>query len=361
MREGQSLCKVRTSIVVDLPSVRRNAAAFIDNSLIADVYSEGGWQPWVTTWTRIGDGYRFQADLMMASGALDQASEALLCALTAFELARQLLDQSSPARGEITSKIEACTQQFGQCRRRPAEWIRIGCSDHWGVSAFFLPADGPERSAPSVICISEDDEAIEALVGKLLPGLADRGVSILVVSGADISSHPVFERDLLLGFCLDYLVGRADVDSERVAVYGEKFAAVHATNFAASNHRIAAAVCDGGVWRSTRMQGSIEWMAGAERTTDDASATSYRLQAMRRLKCPILVTAGERGLVSVPEAIRLQADCMAAGIDLDVVIPRTIETARGAIENFITTYDFVFGWLERKLGARRQLRTITHL
>jgi hypothetical protein len=361
MQEGLSLCKVRTSAVLDLPSLRRDAAAFIDSTLIADADTEECWQRCVTIWTRIGDGYCFQADLRMASGALDQASEALLCALTAFELARQLLDESSSTRGEITSKIEACAQRFGQCRRRPAEWVRIGCSDQWGFSALFLPADGPERSAPSVICISEDDEAIEALVGKLLPGLADSGLSMLVVSGADISSHPVFQRDLLLGFCLDYLVGRADVDGDRIAVYGEKFAAVHATSFAASDHRVAAAVCDGGVWRSTRMQGSIDWMAGAERTTDDAGATSYRLQAMRRLKCPILVTAGERGLVGAPEAIRLRADCGAAGIELDVAIPRTVETAKGTIENFITTYDLVFGWLERKLGARRQLRTTTHL
>jgi len=359
MRADLSLRKGRTDAVIDLASAQRNAAAFMEDLPTANVDGEESRRRWVATWTGIGDGYCVQADLKMADGEHTQASDALLCALTAFEVARRLLDDNDPTRGEITSKIRARVRKFGQRRSRPAEWIRIGCSDRWELSAFFLPSDGPERCAPSVICISEDDDPIEALAGRLLPGVAGRALSMLIVSGADISGHPAFERDLLLGCCLDHLIARADVDGDRIAVYGEKFAAAHATNFAASDRRIAAAVCDGGLWNAARMQASIDWMAGAQRTADDASVAAFRLQVMRRLKCPILVNAG--GPVSLSEAIRLHTDCMKAGIELDFVVPRCVETAEGPIENFLATDDFVFGWLERELGAHRQPRTITCL
>lgn len=73
----------------------------------------------------------------------------------------------------------------------------------------------------------------------------------------------------------------------------------------------------------------------------------------RQGACPILLMAGGRGMVSIQEAIKLQADCGAADIDVELAIPRMISPPVGEIENFVTLDDSVFGWLGRKLEGHR--------
>ncbi|WGD51104.1 hypothetical protein QA641_37110 [Bradyrhizobium sp. CB1650] len=68
-----------------------------------------------------------------------------------------------------------------------------------------------------------------------------------------------------------------------------------------------------------------------------------------RLKCPVLVVAGGRGIVSGSEAIELQNACAAARMDLQLVISPSTMTDAGEIENFVICDDRIFGWLEQRL------------
>jgi hypothetical protein len=351
----------RGEAAIDLASARRNAAVFIDNLPVTDIYNAKDRERWVSNWIRTGDGYCLLAELEIRRGSIESGCEAWLCALTAYEVAKRLADSCQPDRAEIAAKIAACVHQFGLHQARPAERIRIACCDQPELAAYFLPADGPEPQAPSIICISEEDETAEELLGKLLPAARGRGMSMLVVGGADVSAHPLARPELLLECCLDFLSLRPDVDGGRIGVYGERLAAAHATSFAASDGRVAAAVCDGGLWHSARTRAAIQWMTSPSEVQDEEAASASRMRSARRMKCPVLVIAGARGTVSVPEAVRLHADCRTAGIDMDVAIPRTVRTPLGSIENFVTVDEFVFGWFERRLGARRPLATIRYL
>lgn len=334
----------------NLSSIKQCAATFLDNLPGEGRHQAIDRQGWSRKWTKIGDDQCRLADLNISTRANDAASEAWLRALTAFEVARRLLDQDDPQCDDISAKIKIIICKLELSRAQKIEQVTISGSDRAELPAYYLPAANRDVAAPAVICISMEEESETVLLGRLLPVIVDRDMSVLVVSHDALSKHARGHAQTLLSDCLDYLSVRPDVDARRVGVYGEGSSAGLATEFAASDHRLAAAVCDGGLWNWTRSLASVAWMTRATDVVDESLVSARRAQSMRRLRCPVLLVAGGRGIVSVSEAIKLQADCMAAHIDLDVATSRIIQSSERSIENFVTSDDCIFNWLEHKLG-----------
>ncbi|MGL9623202.1 hypothetical protein QRQ56_35130 [Bradyrhizobium sp. U531] len=165
-----------------------------------------------------------------------------------------------------------------------------------------------------------------------MPVVLGRGISLLVVSHQDLAECSRGSSQAKLPFCLDYLSHLSDVDSARVAIYGDASSAALATDFVASDNRVAAAVCDGGLWRATRALASIGWMTKTAGAVDELVVAATRLRQARQLNCPVLIVAGGRGLVSAREASELQADCVGARIQLELFVSQTTSTAMGEIE-----------------------------
>lgn len=333
----------------DLSSARRGAAAFLDN-FFEDIGEAIVRQNWSARWTKIGDEHCLLGDLNITKGAFNAATEAWLCALTAFEIARRLVDEDDPRYRDVLAKVDGNIQRFELSLVQKVERVKIACCDHAELLAHYLPADSPDLPAPAVICISMEQETAATLLARVLPALVGRGMSALVISHDDVSNHPRGQSEALLSSCLDYLSVRADVDATRIGVYGEGFSAALATEFAASDRRVAAAVCDGGLWNWARILASVGWMTRAADVAIDDVMSARRSQLIRRLRCPVLVVAGGRGIVSLSEAIKLQADCISAGIDLELAMPRMIRSPQGQIENFVTSDDCIFEWLEHRLA-----------
>lgn len=335
----------------DLSSARRGAAAFLDNLPVEENSGAVGRQNWIARWTKIGDEHCILGDLHIKKGAFDKATEAWLCALTAFEVARRLVDEDDPRSRDVSAKVDGSIQKFKLTLTQKIERVKISCCNHAEFLAYYLSAGSPDLPASAVICISMEQETEATLLGRLLPVVVGRGMSVLVISHDDISNHLRGQSEASLSSCLDYLSARPDVDPTRIGVYGEGLSAVLATEFAGSDRRVAAAVCDGGLWNWARSIASVGWMtSAADVAIDDDVMSARRSQLIRRLRCPVLVVAGGRGIVSVSEAIKLHADCMAARIDLQLAMPQMIQSAGVEMENFVTYDDCIFGWLERKLA-----------
>ncbi|MGY2812064.1 alpha/beta hydrolase family protein [Bradyrhizobium sp. USDA 4506] len=335
------------SVKGNLASTRQSAATFLEN--LRNVHEAMARQNWVAKWTKIGDAHQRAGELKKKTGAFDEATKAWLCALTSFEVARRLVDEDDPENGDLSAKIEAGIRAFGSSLARRPQPVQIECWDRAGFPAHYVP--GPTGSrAPAVICISREEEAGVTLLGRLLPVVINRDISVLVVSHADVSNHPHVKSEMSLSCCLDYLSVRHDVDDTRIGVYGEGLSAVLATDFALSDRRITAAVCDGGLWNWARTLASVGWLTTTANVIDEDAASVRRLRLARQLKCPVLLVAGGRGIVNIPEATTLHADCVAARIDLELVVSRMVRSSLGEIENFVASDDHIFGWLEDKLA-----------
>lgn len=319
---------------------------FLDNFEHMD--TDVSRQDWIARWTNIGDAHSLIGDLNVDNGAFDQAINAWLCALTAFEVARRLFDGGDPQSGEVSAKSAIAIQRVGDLTQR-GEPVQIAGYDQSEVPAYYLPAVAAYSVAPALICISSEEETAATLLGRLLPVVIGRGISVLVVSHDDVRGNRRDQSEISLSCCLNWLLARHDVDATRIGVYGEGLSAVLATDFAVFDDRVAAAVCDGGLWDWARTLASVGWLANTAEAPDGSAVPALRSRLVRRLRCPVLVLVGGRGSVSPSEAVKLQADCTAASIDLDLAMPQMDRAHIGGLENFVASDDRVFGWLERKL------------
>lgn len=335
----------------DLSSARRGAAAFLDNLSVQHDHGAMGRRNLVTRWTKLGNDHYIQGELHIGKGAFNEATDAWLCALTAFEVARRLVDGGDPQREDLCAKIEGGIQKLELSLSRKVERVRLAFCDHAEILAYYLPAANLDSPGPAVICISMEEEAGAMLLGRLLPEIIGRDLSVLVISYDDVSNCSWGQSEALLSHCLDYLSGRPETDGTRIGVYGEGLSAALATEFAASDRRVAAAVCDGGLWNWARIAASVDWMTGAaDAAVSDNVLLARRSQLVRQMSCPVLVVAGGRGIVGLSEAIKLQAECLAARIELDLASPRIIRSPGDEIENFVTSDECIFEWLEHKLA-----------
>lgn len=340
------LCAAWPEVTDNLESTRRSAALFLAS--FSGRYEATSRRHFVARWTNIGDAHCLFGDLNLERGAFDVAAESWLCALTAFEVARRLVDEEDPEAGDVLAKLEAGISHFGSLQDRVRR-VEIASWDERKLPAYYVSPGRTDLRAPAVICISREDETGAMLLGRLLPVIATRGMTALVVTYDDVSTSRHGQSELLSA-CLDYLSARHEVDRSRIGVYGEGLSAALATDFALADRRIAAAVCDGGLWSWARTQASISWITGTSHLLDDPSASAHRSRLARRLKCPILVVAGGRSIVSVPEGIKLESDCTAARIDLKLFMPPLAPTPVGEFENFGACDNDIFAWLEQKLA-----------
>jgi hypothetical protein len=61
------------------------------------------------------------------------------------------------------------------------------------------------------------------------------------------------------------------------------------------------------------------------------------------------------------EALELQAGYRHAGADCSIVVPNRIPYPLGEVENFIAVDDFIFQWLDSKLGTAGRINPVTYL
>lgn len=337
------------NVTDDLASTRRKVAKFLDD--LDNIYGAVGRQNCVVSWADIADAHFLRGDQNTAEGALDEASENWLCALTAFEVVRRLADERDPRSSEVLAKVEAGIQKIGRSRGLRGECVRIACCHESDFLASYWSTGESDLGRPAVICITSEGETRETLLARLLPVMIDRTMSVLVVSHNDVSNDRCGHSEVLSN-CLDYLATRRDLDAARIGVYGDGISAALATDFALSDRRVAAAVCDGGLWDWTRTQASIGWLTRTVDLPDQDVLSARRSQLARQLRCPVLVIAGAGSSVCEAEAVKLQADCVGAPIDLELTIPRMASTPLGEIENFVISDECVFTWLEHKLASR---------
>ncbi|MCK1668922.1 hypothetical protein [Bradyrhizobium sp. 153] len=342
----------RWQLKSDLATIRERASAFLNNPVPAYRDMQTTTQ-WSSEWIDIAEVHSQFGEERINRGNSDAATEAWLCALTAYEVARRLITGSDQL-AILVAGIERCIQRLEQSTKNRIERVRIGAGEPPELEALYLRC-GSGLHKQAVICISTEQEPGAILFSRLLSATFNRKLSLLIISHDDLLHDSRHEVNMQLSSCLEYLSARPDVDPDRIGVYGDGISSALATDFAASDSRVAAAVCDGGLWSSSRSSASIGWLSGAGNAIDGLAMSSHRSQRIRQLRCPVLVVMGSRGLVSASEAVSLQAHCMAECIDLELAMAPIIRASGDEIENFVSLDDRTFTWLETKLGTSQAL------
>ncbi len=255
---------------------------------------------------------------------------------------------------DITARIRACTRNLLSYADPPGEAVDVPGFGDRPLCGYFLPAC--DANAPVVICIGDEREPLLALLDRILPAAAGKGISLLLVEMSDVagslrSPGGDIASDVRLGGYVDYLLSRSDVHPDRIAVCGDGLAGSIATRFAISDSRIVAAVCDGGLWDSIRTRMAVAWMTGSAEPAEKARETARRSRLARRIPCPFLLVASEQNVGSIEEATALHRDCRELGIRMDLHEAQAGPTPVETLKSFVRSNAFRFDWLARQLAV----------
>lgn len=218
---------------------------------------DGDIEAWVTEWTRTAERILHQADESLAGGHRVSGRSRLLRASTYFDHASaQAAGTKDPSRfTSLWERHRTCWDRAVGLFDTPVEHVQIPYEGTTLEGYFFSPADGP-APRPTVILNNGSDGPVISQWSQGGRGATTRGFNALMFDGPGQGAalhrqHLSFRADWekVVTPVVDYLVGRPDVDPNKIALQGISQGGYWAPRAAAFEHRLCALVADPGVLR----------------------------------------------------------------------------------------------------------------
>lgn len=223
-------------------------------------------RPWATTGTPEAQNdaasvYAEVADSVVAvavrhekAGAALTASECYLRAAAYLFSAEQFVSHRFPLKAELYDKARNAFRAGLRLSGIAHEFVEIPYGDTH-LPALFVPAAGASGRAPCVVHFDGADWMKEILFLVERDDAAQRGLSVLFVDtpgvgeALRIGGLPLNIRtEEPATACVDYLLGRGDVDPERLGIMGVSFGGFMVVRAAAFEKRFKACAAFGAFW-----------------------------------------------------------------------------------------------------------------
>ena len=314
---------------------------------------------WYREWLRTAAANEARGNAAAANGHLATARRNWLRAINYYQAAASPFDHAPARQQTMLAAMRACAANFLRHRMPRGEVVSIPWLSDFPLQGYYLPARPAKDPAPVVICIGEPGHRKEEFLFKLAPHAFERGISLLAVDllgdGTGVPFEDVARRHKLesaIANVMDYLVGRDDVDAERIAIIGDGWSSSFVARGIAFDHRYAAAVCDGGIWDSHE-RAFLKRRSGLSGAV--SSPETNRL--LRNISCPVLITVGARGWLKTDRLVELSSQPGGGHRDITLRIFDGTETAaaQGHMDNPTLANEFIFDWIAARFNARPQL------
>jgi dienelactone hydrolase len=330
--------------------------------LAASRIDSGDEDSWYREWKTVADSNKERGDLALSRGHKRTAQSNWLRATTYYRTAEIYLKSTDLRQAAVLERMEECARLYLRHAFPAGEVVEISCSPTRSLRGYFLPASGPWLRAPVVVCIGGAGHLKTEHLWKLPRYARDRGLSLLLVdlpaqassqSIAQIGRQP--DGETCLSHCVDYLTARCDVDASRIAIFGDGMGSSLATRTAGLDHRLAAAVCDAGVWDLHERAFLVGRMcSSSSRRSIERNIETLACQNMAsNIKCPILVTVGEHDWLDFRHVKSVCDVLEKNGLNIELKVFGASETgaAHGQIDNPTMGSEFIFDWISDRLRA----------
>jgi len=311
-------------------------------------------ESWSREWKRTADVNYERAKTAQNDGHLLTAKSNWLRAISYYLAAVTDFDSPDKDIEGLLQSIRTCAHSYLEHLTPGGEVVEIPWLDGYSLEGYFLPSQDTRGRSAVVICIGEPGHRKDEFLYKTARYARDRGMSLLAVDllGPDGGRHfreVVGRPDLetAIGSVLDYLLTRKDVDETRIAIFGDGGGSSFVARGIAMDQRVAAAVCDGGVWDLLERN-----FLRRRLSSGDAAVTSGREHSLAQtLKCPVLVTVGENGWLEADRVSDLINQLRTNRHDISLKIFLGSETAshQGHIDNPSLANEFIFDWIADRL------------
>jgi dienelactone hydrolase len=311
-------------------------------------------ESWPREWKRTADVNYERAKRALNDGHLLTAKSNWLRAISYYLAAATDFDSPDEDIEGLLQSIRTCARSYLEHLIPGGEVVQIPWLDDYSLEGYFLPSQNIRDRSAVVICIGEPGHRKEEFLYKTARYARDRGMSLLAVDllGPDGGLHfgeLVGRPDLetAVGSVLDYLLTRKDVDETRIAILGDGGGSSFVARGIAMDQRLAAAVCDGGVWDLLERNFLRRRVSSGAAVSTPGSEYSLA----QTLKCPVLVTVGENGWLEADRVFDLVNQLRTDRQDVSLKIFPGSETAscQGHIDNPSLANEFIFDWIADRL------------
>ena len=321
---------------------------------------------WYDAWAAVAARTRRRGDAAFESGGLSMATGNWLRASNYYRTAEAFLNEDDARRQPTIDSMRVCSRLYLQHATPRASIVRIDDGSGRPLEGYFLPVSGTRPTAV-VVCVGAMHCFREDLLYTMRRHGAANELSLLLVD------HPGFdpltgrhggsrlaEAHVPFSRWLDYLLTRADVDSHRIAIYGDGLGAAYATQAAKHDGRFVAAVCDGGLWEAKERAFAVRRISGdaapqvGNRMVSPSHVDSKSLAALSWLT---LIGQSDFAAVEDVEDIRTLNVRSGLNHDLKVFTDEETASAPGQVDNPTLAKEFAFDWLRRKLKSTERTPT----
>jgi Esterase FrsA-like len=316
-------------------------------------------ESWHREWTRAAEVSRARAVAAAAGGNRVTARSNWLRAINYYQAAAYPFELAPDRQQAAVAAMRECAANYLQHREPRGEVVSIPWLEEFPLQGYFLPARPTGEPAPVVISIGEPGHRKEEFLFKLARHAFERGISLLAVDLLGDGTGATFEEmarrnkpERAIGPILDYLAARDDVEERRIAIISDGCSSSFVARGIAFDPRVAAAVCDGGIW-DLHVRTFVKRRIGPFGLEAGHGLETGRM--LRNTSCPLLITAGERGWIR-PDRVADLADQLKAGNperDVTLKIFECAETAaaQGHVDNPTLANEFIFDWIASRIGV----------
>ena len=331
----------------------------------------GDVESWHREWLRVAERNDRRGDQAEAAGHVITARNCWVRAVDYYRSAEFWLAADDPRRLETFTKCEEAFKKAGRYVTPPTETVEIPYENGTHLYAYFLRAPRGADKQPVLIGFGGLDSFKEELLFMVARGARERGISCLLVDGPGQGGtlrrdkiHTRYDYEVPVGYCIDYLETRGDVDLSRIAVSGTSLGGYYAARAASFEHRLAAAISHGAIWSVNELWGDagedhglaehIKWVFGTE-TMDEAleKGEDFELEGvLANMQCPYLVIHGGHDVLGVEQASKVYEHAKDSGVDATLKLLSEEETGAEHCQHDNPTIgeEYMFDWLADRFG-----------
>jgi dienelactone hydrolase len=241
---------------------------------------------------------------------------------------------------------------FDKCERASGKWLRYVGGEalqvpyEKGVSmpAYFIKPKG-EGKWPVLISFGGLDSFKDELWFMTGRGAVQRGIAVLMVDGpgqgGTLRRHRIptrYDYEVPVGRCIDFLLGRMDVDATRIAVSGSSLGGYYSARAGAKEHRLAACISHGAIWdveqrfrdrgEGHALANHMKWVFGAKSMAEAIDqARPFKLEGvLDEMRCPYLVLHGGHDVLGVENSKTVYEYARSKGVKVTLRLTSAEET-----------------------------------
>lgn len=364
--------------------VRILAAAQEGASTIGECFQTAGRiaagdrESWHAEWMKTGHASRARAEEAEEKGYAETAKANWIRATNYYRSAEFFLDPQDDRRLPNFDLIELCSHRAMALMEPKGEIVKIPYTDEEDPDAYmdgyFLPTPVGSGARPAVVAFGGLDEFKDELIQEMTKYAHPRGFSVLYVDlpgqGGTLRRRGKIARpdtEVPVSGCVDYLLSRADVDPDRIALYGASLGGYYSARAASFEKRFKCAVVDGAQWCLADSAKSVpadspgvalmlaKWVFGAETHAELVEiAQEFDLNGVvDKISYPLLIVHGEEDEWGRYPAETLYEYTKKHGVDVEIKWFAANETgaAHCQCDNPTLGMEYICDWIGAQLGC----------